>query len=58
MLVNFIREQVTNGLISLRKVATEDNVADILTKILKGYMFSEKAEQLLGLEHFAAYMQE
>jgi hypothetical protein len=58
MLVNFIREQVTNGLISLRKVATEDNVADILTKILKGYMFSKKAEQLLGLEHFAAYMQE
>jgi hypothetical protein len=58
MLVNFIREQVTSGLISLRKVATEDNVADILTKILKGTMFSEKAEQLLGLEHFAAFMQE
>ena len=53
MLVNYVREQVQSGLIELRKVATEDNVADVLTKILKGSMFTEKAEQLLGLKHFA-----
>ena len=52
MLVNFVREQVHNGLIELRKVPTDENVADILTKILKGHMFTKKAEQLLGLEHF------
>ena len=53
MLVNFVREQVHNGLIELHKVPTDENVADILTKILKGHMFTKKAEQLLGLEHFA-----
>ena len=52
MLVNFVREQVHNGLIELRKVPTDENVADVLTKILKGHMFTKKAEQLLGLEHF------
>ena len=54
MLVNFVREQVTTGLIELRKVPTEDNVADLLTKILQGRGYSEKAEQLLGLVPFAA----
>ena len=54
MLVNFVREQVHNGIIELRKVPTDDNVADIFTKILKGHIFTKKAEeQLLGLEHFA-----
>ena len=50
MLINFIREQVQNGLIELQKVPTEDNLADILTKIITGSQFSEKAEQLLGLD--------
>jgi hypothetical protein len=49
MLVNFIREQVESGLVSLAKVDTLDNVADILTKIVSGSAFSEKAEQLLGM---------
>ena len=49
MLVNFIREQVEAGLVSLTKVNTLDNVADILTKIVTGSAFSEKAEQLLGM---------
>ena len=49
MLINFIREQVQNGLIELQKVPTEDNLADILTKIITGSQFTEKAEQLLGL---------
>jgi hypothetical protein len=49
MLVNFIREQVTSGLIDLRKVATEDNYADVLTKPLMGKSFEEKANYLLGI---------
>ena len=49
MLINVIREHVKNGLIELRKVPTEDNVADILTKIVTGSQFVEKAEQLLGM---------
>ena len=49
MLINFIREQIQQGLIELQKVPTEDNLADLLTKIITGSQFSEKAEQLLGL---------
>ena len=52
MLVNYVREQVAAGLLEIRKVPTEDNVADILTKILKGQVFTKMAEQLLGLEPF------
>jgi hypothetical protein len=50
MLVNFIREQVADGLIELRKVPTEDNHADVLTKALFGSAFEEKAKYLLGIE--------
>jgi hypothetical protein len=50
MLVNYVREQVESGLIALSKVPTEDNLADILTKILAGSEFVEKAEQLLGMQ--------
>jgi hypothetical protein len=49
MLLNYVAEQVTEGLIELAKVASEDNVADILTKIMTGSPFTEKADQLLGL---------
>ena len=49
MLINFIREQVETGLITLAKVDTLENVADILTKIVTGTAFTEKAEQLLGM---------
>ena len=52
MLVNYIREQVLTGLISISKVRTEDNLADILTKIVQGGLFIEKAEQLLGMQIF------
>jgi hypothetical protein len=49
MLINFIKEQVASGLIELRKVATEDNTADVLTKIVVGDDFREKAAKLLGM---------
>jgi Reverse transcriptase (RNA-dependent DNA polymerase) len=49
MLVNFIREQVTDKLIDLRKIPTEDNIADLLTKPLLGPSFESKAKYLLGI---------
>jgi hypothetical protein len=50
MLVNYVREQVASGLVAITKVPTEDNLADILTKILAGSEFVEKAEHLLGMQ--------
>ena len=48
MLVSFVREQVENGLIELRKIRTEENMADILTKAVDGSDFETKALKLLG----------
>ncbi len=60
MLIEFIREQVLEGLIELRKIATEANIADMLTKLLVGKSFTIKAMHLLGemgveLEHSLPY---
>jgi hypothetical protein len=48
MLLEFIREQVLEGLIELKKIATEANVADMLTKLIVGKTFTMKAMHLLG----------
>ena len=48
MLIEFIREQVMEGLIELRKIPTESNVADLLTKLIVGKTFTIKAMHLLG----------
>jgi hypothetical protein len=56
MSINFVREQVDCGLIDIQKVPTEENLADILTKIVTGWQFLEKAEQLLGMK-FAYLLQ-
>jgi hypothetical protein len=48
MMINWIREQVTAGLLTIRKVATTENLADVLTKIITGGEFSQKAELLTG----------
>jgi hypothetical protein len=48
MLVNYVREQISNGLITLLKCPTADNTADILTKIITGSEFTSKAALLLG----------
>jgi hypothetical protein len=48
MLIEFIREQVLEGLIELRKISTEENIADMLTKLLVGKSFTIKAMHLLG----------
>jgi hypothetical protein len=49
MLVSFIREQVVSGLIEIRKIPTDDNYADLLTKPLMGQSFHEKANYLMGI---------
>ena len=48
MLIEFIREQVVSGLIELKKISSEEKVADILTKLLFGKDFTTKASYLLG----------
>ena len=48
MLIEFVREQVMEGLIKLRKIPTESNVADLLTKLIVGKTFTTKAMHLLG----------
>lgn len=51
MLINFIREQVSEGLIAIQKVSTELNYADVLTKALAGSSFESKVDYLLGILH-------
>jgi hypothetical protein len=48
MLIEFVREQVVSGLIELKKISSEENVADVLTKLLFGRDFTTKASYLLG----------
>jgi hypothetical protein len=51
MLVQFVREQVQSGLIKVMKVPTEQNLADILTKIVTGEDFHNKKDLLLSISH-------
>ena len=55
MLIHFLREQVSEGLIQLHKVSTASNIADILTKIISGAAFTQKANQLLGIDDSEEY---
>jgi hypothetical protein len=48
MLIEFLREQVVEGLIELHKIPTESNTADLLTKLIVGKTFTIKAMHLLG----------
>jgi hypothetical protein len=48
MLIEFLREQVLEELIELRKIPTESNVADVLTKLIISKAFTIKAMHLLG----------
>ena len=40
----------SNSLISVRKVASQDNIADVLTKALPWKDFAPKAARLMGIE--------
>jgi hypothetical protein len=46
--VAWVRERVEHVYLELAKVATADNVADILTKIITGGSYKTKAHLLLG----------
>jgi hypothetical protein len=48
MLVSYVKEQVEAGLVKLEKVPTAKNTADILTKIVVGSEYRQKALDLLG----------
>ncbi len=48
MLLNFIQEYVDNGLIRIDHIDTNDNLADILTKLLHGKERKRKASLLLN----------
>jgi hypothetical protein len=50
MLLNFIKEKIEEGIIDVRHIDTNDNIADILTKLLTGSPFYSKAGKLLGHE--------
>jgi hypothetical protein len=50
MLVDWVREQVCAGYCELIKVPTEENLADVLTKIITGGEYKTKAALLLGRE--------
>ena len=52
MLVNFIREYVMLGLITIKKIRSADNIADVLTKPLDFKSFSQKAARLLGITDY------
>jgi hypothetical protein len=48
MLLNFIKEQIDSGIIDVQHVDTNDNLADILTKLLTGSAYFVKSHKLLG----------
>ena len=50
MIVNFIKEQIIMGLLTVRKVESKDNIADVLTKPLDWHDFAPKAARLLGID--------
>ena len=49
MLINYCRELIENGTICVKKIATEDNFADILTKHVQGQDFRLKMARMLGI---------
>ena len=50
MLVIFVKEKVMMGLIEVRKIASKENIADLLTKALDWKDFEHKAALILGLD--------
>jgi hypothetical protein len=50
MLINYVREQVSLGLVEIRKILGTDNMADILTKKVRTKDFQSKAMRMLGEE--------
>ena len=51
MLIHYVKEQVERGYILLKHVASELNIADILTKALYGEDFYNKRDNIQGHTH-------
>ena len=47
-MVEFIKQQVESGIISLHKIASKDNFADILTKPTSGISSEKKQSAIMG----------
>ena len=50
MLINYVREQVHEGKLDIRKIPTEENFADIETKFVYGKDLAYKSQHLLGIQ--------
>lgn len=50
MIINYVREQVQKGLITMSKISGMDNNADIHTKQVRSTAFKRKAQHILGEE--------
>jgi len=54
MTTNFIREQIRNGLINIRKVKTEENISNVLTMIINGKEFIQSFTRIRGDANYEA----
>lgn len=52
MIINFVREQVSMGVIEIRKILGTKNMADIHTKRVRSGDFATKAMQMLGEDDY------
>jgi hypothetical protein len=49
MLLNYIKELIDHNIIRVQHIDSNDNLADILTKLMKGPNYRNKAKKLLGI---------
>ncbi len=49
MLIQYIREQVVEGLIDVNKVAGENNISNILTKIVTSSEYFDSIKRIMGI---------
>jgi len=48
MIINFVKEQVRTGLLQVCKVATEENISNVLTKTVMGQEFYKSFQRIMG----------
>jgi hypothetical protein len=51
MIIQFLREQIEAGLIQLKKVQTEQNIANVLTKIISEPEFFISFHKIMGINN-------
>ena len=47
-MIQWLREQVENGLIRMNNVPTEENISNVLTKIVTGREFIDSFNRIMG----------